>query len=136
MLSKIRAAIIWMRMRRKYREGDYEAASRLADQHKRTGVKSHIFDAFDATLDVLNKKIGLAQEKFRNVADATRNRPDPESQYIHEYAMYCVTLSEQKSDAAETHRKAAKRIARSFGRSPFISRALPLLGSPAPDKWF
>lgn len=132
MFAKIRAAIIWAKMRRRYLDGNYAGAAALADQHKRTGVKSIVFDAFDATLDVLNRRYDSGAEKFRSIAERTKDQANSDTRYIHEFAMYSLCLHDNLRLRAEEHRKAAL----SAGASAYVRKALPIVSESLPAEWF
>ena len=132
MFTKVMAAIIWARMRRRYLDGDYAGAAKLAEQYRETGVKSLVFDAFDATLDVLNHRYDSAAEKFRSVAEQTEDAANNNGRYIHEFAMYSLCLHDNLKHRAEGHRRAAL----SAGASPYVRKSIPIASGPLRAEWF
>jgi hypothetical protein len=126
MLSKIRAAIIWGKMRHKYLNKDYSGAAALAEKYRRTGVVNDIFSAFDATLDVLNHKSKEALRKYKITAEVVRIKPGDDKLYIYEYCMASIKAIEDNALESETHRKNALKIR----TSNYVRKSLPLPDKP------
>lgn len=126
MLSKIRAAIIWGKMRQRYLNRDFSGAAALAEEYKKTGVTNDVFSTFEATLDVLNHRSNDALMKYRKVIDSIKENKGNDKRYIYEYCMSSIKSIEGDPVEAESHRKNALRIA----ASNYVRKSLPLPDRP------
>ncbi|HEX3423972.1 MAG TPA: hypothetical protein VHS33_11315 [Sphingomicrobium sp.] len=132
MLRKLRASLIWLQMRRKYRDGDLGGALLLAARLRELGVTSPMLDAKEATLLTLTRRFDEANRMFREIASRTAQSSEPDLQYVHEYCRYQLEIAAGDRDKAEKQRLVAKNVV----ASKLVTSELPILNESLPSEWF
>lgn len=121
MIRLIQSALLWPKIRASYLNGDYRRAAAIAAEYRSKGIVDPIFEALEATLDVLTNNSTTAREKFgsllRRIQSGKRRK---NSEYIENYCLYYIDLINHED--GETHRRRALQAS----ATNFARRALPL----------
>ena len=124
MFRRIRSSFAWVRMLSRFRKGDIRGAAEEAARFRATGLTRPMFEALDATIDLLSHRPGEAKAKFESVLISLTNKSESRDRYIYLYSLYYSRLLSGKSDADEA-RKEAWLLA-----TPKLIRILPLPPEP------
>jgi hypothetical protein len=101
--------------------GEYKKAYFISRKYKKVAQDDKIFEALEATIDILNHRSDVAHKKFRSVIAVTRKDAGEDSQYLRLYSEYFVCLVEKGQ-----HCDILRRRAHAVNASKQIKRWLPL----------
>lgn len=125
MITRIRSFLLWSKIFKLYQAEKYKAASEAADIFRIRYRNHAIFRALDATLDILNHKSPIAQEKFNKLSEYLSGRPERDAKYIKIYCDYYLCLISKSPNCEDLRKKGLNTSV-----SSSVRRWLPLPHEP------